>query len=325
MTVLVTGAAGFIGSNLVDMLLARGEDVIGLDNFDRHYDPAIKRANLAGALANPRFELAEMDILDAARLRAVMSERRPGGVIHLAARVSNRGSLAASGSEQYPIVNVDGTRVLLNACNAAPVRSFVFISTGNVYDSSAPVPFCEETTPDLPRTPYSRSKKEAETLVLEAAAQEKLPAAVLRLFTVYGPRQRPDMVHYRFATALLRGAPLTFIGSGSDLRDYLHVHDGCAAIMSCLDRAPVGEVINVASGTRTSLDGLLALLAQITGRIPRILPQASPANDTRLLLADIAKAERLLAWRPRTSLEIGLRDFVSWLKIEEKKCAQHDQ
>jgi len=328
MTVLVTGAAGFIGSNLVDMLLARGDDVIGLDNFDRYYDPGIKRANLSSALANPRFQLVEADILDAARLRTVISARRPNGVIHLAARVSNRGSLVAADNERYATVNVEGTRVLLSACLAAPVRSFVFISTGNVYDSSAPAPFREGVTPDLPRTPYSRSKKEAETLVLEAADREKLPATVLRLFTVFGPRQRPDMVHFRFVAALLRDDPLTFIGSGSDLRDYLHVDDGCTAIMACLDQAPVGEVINVGSGTGTSLDGLLALLARITGKTPRILPQAAPANDTCLLLADIAKADRLLDWRPQTGLDVGLRNFVVWLSatgnLSKKNEVRHD-
>lgn len=319
MIVLVTGAAGFIGSNLVDALLARGDEVIGLDNFDPYYDPAIKHANMAKALENPRFELVEADILDLSRLRAVMDSRRPEGVVHLAARVSNRGSLYAADSERYSFVNAGGTGVLLAACSAAPVRFFVFISTGNIYDSSTPAPFREGVTPDLPRSPYARSKKEAETLVLDAAAQERLPAAVLRFFTVFGPRQRPDMVHYRFAAALLRGEPLTFIGSGSDLRDYLHVSDGCAAIMACLDRAPAGEIINIGSGKGTTLDSLLALLARITGKIPLICQQTAAAGDTRLLLAAIAKAGQRLDWSPVTDLETGLRDFVAWLVTSEKQ------
>jgi UDP-glucuronate 4-epimerase len=319
MIVLVTGAAGFIGSNVVDMLLARGDDVIGLDNFDGHYHPGIKRANVSAAMTNPRFELVEMDVSDADRLRALISARRPGGIVHLAARVSNRGSLSSPDRESYAMVNVEGTRRLLAACIGTAVRSFVHISTGNVYDTSAPAPFREGVTPELPRTPYACSKKDAETLVLAAASSNGLPAAVLRLFTVYGRRQRPDMVHFRFAEALRRGQPLDLIGAGSDLRDYIHVHDCSAAIMACLERPPVGEVINIGSGTGTRLDSLVALLARLVGKPPRIHSRKAPVNDSRLLLADIAKAKSLLEWCPVTGLESGLTDFVAWMAAAEKQ------
>lgn len=317
MKVLVTGAAGFIGSNVVDALLRRGDQVIGLDNFDPYYDPGRKRRNLAAALDDPRFALIEADILDGPRLRSVMENQAPDGVIHLAAQVSNRRSLEAAVGERYALVNAGGTATLLAACRAPQPRSFVFVSTANVYDSAAPAPFREGATPDRPRTPYSRSKKEAETLVLEDAARRGLPAAVLRLFTTYGPRQRPDMVHYRFTASLLRGQPLTLIGDGSDLRDYVHVDDACAAITACLDQHPAGEIINVGSGQATSLDFLLGLLARLTGREPLIRRRAAAAGDTRRLLADIGKAERLLGWKPGTGLEAGLRNFVSWLMTTE--------
>ena len=170
MKVLVTGAAGFIGSNLVDMLLARGDEVIGLDNFDPHYDPAVKRRNLATALKNLRFRLIEGDILDSSCLNDIFRSGRLDGVVHLAAAVSNRQSLYSDADDRYFHVNVRGTDNLIKTARTASVRCFVYVSTGNVYDSSAPVPFREESTPLLPRTPYSRSKREAEARVLAAAA-----------------------------------------------------------------------------------------------------------------------------------------------------------
>ncbi len=315
MSVLVTGAAGFIGSNLVDALLGRGDEVIGLDNFDPYYSPARKRRNLAAAMADPRFELVEADVCDASRLRAVIERRRPTGIVHLAARVSNRLSLAAADAGRYSAVNAGGTAALIAAGAGLQPRSFVFVSTGNVYDCEAPAPFREGISADLPRTPYSKSKKEAEALVLGAGAG--LPATVLRLFTVYGRRQRPDMVHYRFTAALLGGEPLTLIGAGSDLRDYIHVRDACAAIMACLDRPAPGEIINVGSGRGMTLDALLALLSSLSGRTALIRHRAAPAGDTRRLLADVAKAERLLGWRPLTAMEEGLRDFIAWFQSPE--------
>jgi UDP-glucuronate 4-epimerase len=319
MTVLVTGAAGFIGSNLVDALLSRGDEVVGLDNFDPYYDPGRKRRNLAAAMADPRFELVEADILDAPCLRALIERRRPAGIVHLAARVSNRRSLAAA--EDYSAVNAGGTAVLLDACAAARPRSLVFISTGNVYDSEAAAPFREGLTPDLPRTPYSRSKKEAEALVLGAATRVGLPATVLRLFTVYGRRQRPDMVHYRFTSALLGGEPLTLIGAGSDLRDYVDVRDACTAVMACLDRPAPGEIVNIGSGRGTTLDTLLASLSRLSGRTALIRCREAPAGDSRQLLADVTKAGRLLGWRPKTGMEEGLSDFIAWFRSPENSPA----
>lgn len=317
MTVLVTGAAGFIGSNLVDALLGRGDEVIGLDNFDPYYSPARKRRNLARAMADPRFELVEADVCDASRLRAVIERRRPTGIVHLAARVSNRLSLAAADTGGYSAVNAGGTAALIAASAGLEPRSFVFVSTGNVYDGKAPIPFREGITADLPRTPYSKSKKAAEALVLGAAAGVGLPATVLRLFTVYGRRQRPDMVHYRFTSALLGGEPLTLIGAGSDLRDYIHVRDACAAITACLDRPAPGEIVNIGSGRGMTLDDLLAQLSRLSNRTALIRRRDAPAGDTRQLLADIAKAERLFGWRPLTSMEEGLSDFIAWFRSPE--------
>ena len=315
MRVLVTGAAGFIGSNLVDALLKRGDQVIGLDNFDPYYDPRRKRRNLAAALARPGFELVEADVTDEPRLRDLLAGERPDGVVHLAARVSNRNSLAA-GTDGYSAVNAGGTSALLAACRLAPVRSFVMVSTANVYDSTAPAPFREGITPERPRTPYSRSKQEAEALALAAAAQG-LAATVLRLFTTYGPRQRPDMVHHRFVAGLLRGEPLSIIGAGSDLRDYIHVDDACAALIACLDRPAAGEVINIGSGHGTSLAVLLAMLARLTQMEPKVRRLRAAPADSRRLLADITKARRLLDWEPRVALEEGLGAFVSWIAAND--------
>lgn len=326
MTVLVTGAAGFIGSNLVDALLARGDEVIGLDNFDPYYDPAIKRRNLATAVKSPRFRLIEGDILDPSCLGALFQDRRPDGVVHLAACVSNRRSLLAGDSERYFLVNAQGTDRLVNAAAEIPLRSFVYVSTANIYDSSTPATFRENVTPDRPRTPYSKSKKAAEILVLRAAAATGLPATVLRMFTVFGPRQRPDMAQHRFCTALLRGEPLTMIGAGSDRRDYLYVQDACTAIIAALDRVPFAEIINVGSGSGITLQSLLALLSLLTEKPLLLKHQKADANDTAFLLADISKAERLLGWKPLVNLETGLKIFIDWLKetenpLKKEKCS----
>lgn len=316
---LVTGAAGFIGSNLVDTLLRRGDEVIGLDNFDPYYPPARKWRNLAVAMADPRFELVDADVRDASRLRAVIERRRPTGIVHLAARVSNRRSLAAADAAGYSTVNAGGTAALIAASTGIQPHSFVYVSTGNVYDCEASAPFREGVTPDLPRTPYSRSKKEAEALVLGAAKGDGLPATVLRLFTVYGRRQRPDMVHYRFTSSLLGGEPLTLIGAGSDLRDYIHVRDACAAIVACLDRPATGEIVNIGSGLGMPLATLLAFLSRLSGKTALIRRREAPAGDTPLLLADIAKAERLLGWRPLIGMEEGLSDFIAWFQSPENQ------
>jgi UDP-glucuronate 4-epimerase len=321
MNVLVTGAAGFIGSNLVDVLLQRGDEVVGLDNFDPHYDPALKRRNLTKALADPRFKLIEADILDASSLHSVINRWHPNGIVHLAARVSNRHSLGATDSAGYDTVNAGGTATLLAACAGASPRAFVFVSTGNVYDCTATAPFREGVTPDRPLTPYSRSKKAAESHVLDFTARNGLPATVLRLFTVYGPRQRPDMVHYRFASALLAGRPLNFIGAGSDLRDYIHINDACAAIVTCLDHPASGEIVNVGSGRGTTLDSLLELLIRFTGGKPLMRRQKAPSGDTGRMLADIAKAEQKLGWRPAIKLENGLEDFITWFQSPENSFA----
>ncbi len=314
MKVLVTGAAGFIGSNLADALLRRGDEVIGLDNFDPYYDPRRKRRNLGPALAHPRFELVEADVLDAPRLRALLAGRRPDGVVHLAARVSNRRSIGAADGDGYSAVNAGGTAALLAACREAPVRSFVLVSTANVYDSSAPPLFARDSPPSA-RAPRTRgASRRPRRWPWRPPPRKGLPATVLRLFTTYGRRQRPDMVHYRFTAALLRGAPLTVIGDGSDLRDYVHVDDAGAAIIACLDRPASGEVVNVASGTGTTIDALLELLARLTKKTPRIRHETAAAADTRLLLADITKAWKCFGWKPRVGLEAGLEDFVTWIK-----------
>jgi UDP-glucuronate 4-epimerase len=318
MTVLVTGAAGFIGSTLVDALLARGDEVIGLDNFDPYYDPAIKRRNLDAARKNPRFRLMEGDILDSSFLGDIIRNWNPEGVVHLAAAVSNRQSLHSDTDGHYFRVNVRGTDCLINACTGASVRSFVYVSTGNVYDHRSSVPFQEEATPVHPRTPYSRSKREAEIRVLEAAGNGGPPVTVLRFFTVFGPRQRPDMVHHRFCTAMTAGEPLKIIGEGSDLRDYLYVADGCAAITASLNRAPASQIINIGSGRGITLNSLLELLSRLTRKPLIIERRKADPGDTSRLLADVSKAKRLLGWEPSVDLETGLAIFVDWLKQTEK-------
>jgi len=311
MSILVTGAAGFLGSTVADALLERGETVIGLDNFDPYYDPAIKERNIAACLEHPRFRLHRADIRDRSGLERILARERPDAIVHLAATVSNRGSLACD-SRLYEEVNIGGTAALLAACRVSPPRSFVFASTANVYDTRIAGTAREELTPDFPRTPYAWSKQEGERLIRDEVNRSGLPATILRLFTVYGPRQRPDMVHWRFCEALDRGDPVPLIGDGGEERDFIYSGDAVRAILAALNRPRPGDTINVGSGSAVSIQSLMEDLARLLDRPLHVKSRPMHANDTRTLLADIGKAERLLDWNPLVPQAEGLRLFVQW-------------
>jgi len=308
--VLVTGAAGFIGSTVVDELLAEDCTVIGVDNFDTTYNPAVKKRNLAEALKSPRFSLYEVDVRDDRRMKDIFAREKPQGTVHLAACVGNRRSLTAA--DDYDATNVRGTENLLAACSGSTLSSLVFISTVNIYDDLAEMPFREGWTPDAPRTPYAASKKEAELRVQDAVSKQRLPGTILRLSTVYGPRQRPDMGMTVFCRALHRGEPVPVFGEGGEKRDSVFIEDGAAAIVAALKNPQPGEVINISSGSSITTMELLDTMSRLLGLRLRVRFQPADSRDTRVLWCDITKAERLLDWTPLTSLEAGLALFGKW-------------
>ncbi len=309
--VLVTGAAGFIGSQLAVTLLARGAQVVGLDNFDPFYPAALKRANLAAALAHPRFTLVEADCRDRAALNRLFAAFGPfDAIAHLAARAGVRPSLAQAGL--YFDINVRGTQALLEAVAATVPRTrFVHASSSSVY-GSAQGPFREDQTLGRPLSPYAASKHASELVAHVAHHLHGIPVTVLRFFTAYGPRQRPDMAIPQFAARLLRGEPVRLYGGGESHRDYTYVGDIVDGVIRALERADGYRTYNLGSGRLTRLDELVRGLAAALDVPLRAEPAPAQPGDVPLTWADISLARKDLGWEPRTSLEEGLARAAEW-------------
>ena len=315
--VLVTGAAGFIGSHVVDALLARGDRVVGVDNFDAFYDPAIKRSNLGAALRSPSFRLIEADIRDEAAMRDAMRTDRPDVLIHLAARAGVRPSIAAPAL--YADVNVRGTSVLLEAARDAGVERVVFASSSSVYGDTSPVPFRESDPAVTPVSPYAATKRAGELLCETFAHLEpRLRIVSLRFFTVYGPRQRPDLAIHKFARLIDAGRPIPVFGDGTTSRDYTYVSDTVQGVLAAIDRTLEAgvrhEIYNLGESQTITLSELIALLEDALGRtatIERLPPQP---GDVQRTFADISRARAVLGYAPGVSIHEGIRRFVAWLR-----------
>ncbi len=313
-TVLVTGAAGFIGSHLAESLVARGEEVVGLDNFDPFYPRAVKEANLAALARQPRFRLVEGDVRDAALVGSLLGPETV--VVHLAARAGVRPSLEDPAA--YASVNIEGTAVLLEAARRAGVRRFVFGSSSSVYGDSAPVPFNEDWPALLPISPYAATKRAGELLCATFAQLYGLRAMALRFFTVYGPRQRPDLAIHKFTRLIAEGRPLPFYGDGSTERDYTFIDDIVGGVLAAVDwtAAPGAalEIVNLGESRTTRLDALVTLIEAAVGKPARLERLPAQPGDVRRTCADVRKAVQLLGYRPSTPVEDGIPRFVRWFE-----------
>ena len=308
MRILVTGAAGFIGSHLVDRLLERSDEVIGVDNFDPYYAPADKRRNLAGACTNARFSLVEADITDSVALSAALARHEFDSVIHLAAKPGIRSSFRDP--EGYARTNAGGTQVVLDLARQRGVRRIVFGSSSSVYGDTTALPFVESATP-APISPYAASKLAAEQLFRKQQAADGGSLMCLRFFSVYGPRQRPDLAIRKFCELIATGRAVTLFGDGSAERDYTWVGDVVGGILAALERGPDGfEIINLGSGRATSLVRLVELIGEVFGQVPPIDWKPAQQGDVSRTLADLAKARRLLAYEPSVSVDEGIARFV---------------
>jgi len=315
--VLVTGAAGFIGSHLCEALVARGDDVTGVDNFDPFYPRATKERNLEALRADARFRLCEADVRhDALPLAGVHA------VIHLAATAGVRPSLDDPAT--YMDVNVTGTARVLDAASRAGVRRVVLGSSSSVYGESTPAPFAEDAPAVAPISPYAASKRAAELVGYAVGLARKLHILCVRFFTVYGPRQRPDLAVYRFTERIAQGLPVAMHGDGSSERDYTYITDAVDGIVAALDWTGRGgsergdggrwQVVNIGGGERVRLDRLIALIGHALGREPRIERRPDQPGDVRLTAADLSRAERELGYRPRIGIEEGIRRFTRWFE-----------
>lgn len=316
-TCLVTGGAGFIGSHLIDALLDRGDRVVCLDDFNDFYDPALKRANAARHLLRPGYRLVEGDIRDRTLLPDLMRRHWPTVVIHLAACAGVRPSLIDP--FKYQSVNLEGTLNLLEAARQSGVEMFINASSSSVYGENTKAPF-EETDPLLtPASPYGASKLGAEALVRVYARQYDMHAVSLRFFTVYGPRQRPDMAITKFTTRILQGQPITIYGDGSARRDFTFVSDIVEGILASADyRGSAYEAFNLGSGTTVTLQQLIDELELATGRFVHRLYADEQAGDVPLTCSKIDKATRLLGYQPRVQLQAGLPEVVHALRGAEE-------
>ncbi|MFQ5690469.1 MAG: GDP-mannose 4,6-dehydratase [Gemmatimonadota bacterium] len=311
---LVTGAAGFIGSHLVERLLARGDEVVGLDNFDEFYDPAVKRSNLARALSHRAFHLVEGDIRDGACLRAL-----PDGIdliVHLAARAGVRPSI-----EQpllYADVNIKGTQELLEYARDAGIRRFVFGSSSSVYGNNEKVPFAEDDPVDHPISPYAATKRAGELICHTYHHLFGLGIVSLRFFTVYGPRQRPDLAIHKFTRLLSQGLPIPQFGDGTTRRDYTYIDDILAGIegaIAYLEAHPDAyEIVNLGESDTVELSRLIDLIARELGVEPTIERLPPQPGDVERTFADITRARALLGYHPETRIEEGIPRFVQWFR-----------
>jgi UDP-glucuronate 4-epimerase len=315
--VIVTGAAGFIGSHAVDALLEQGCSVVGVDNFDDFYDPAVKRQNLASALRDPRFRLETADVRDAAAMRRVLSMARPDVIVHLAARAGVRPSIAAPAL--YADVNVVGTALLLDAAREAGIERFILASSSSVYGDSADVPFREDDPAVHPISPYAATKRAAELLCETFAhLNPRMRIIALRFFTVYGPRQRPDLAIHKFTRLMAAGEPIPFFGDGSFSRDYTYITDIVQGVLGAIERTrsvTLGyEVFNLGESATTTLSELVTLIEGALGR-KAVLDRRSPQpGDVPRTYADVSRARALLGYAPTVPIREGIPRFVEWFR-----------
>jgi UDP-glucuronate 4-epimerase len=310
--ILVTGGAGFIGSHLTRRLLARGDRVTVLDDFNDFYDPARKRANVAALARSERFALVEGDIRDGAAVDGLFAAAGFDGVVHLAARAGVRPSL--SEPVLYEEVNCIGTLHLLEAARRHGPRVFIFGSSSSVYGINRKVPFAEDDEVNQPISPYATTKRTGELLCYNYHHLYGLRTACLRFFTVYGPAQRPEMAIAKFTDLLARGRPVTLYGDGLSRRDYTYIDDIVDGLVKTLDLAPGFEIVNLGGAETTALGDLVAWLAAELAVEPRIEYLPDQPGDVPITYADVSKAARLLGYRPQVPIREGLRRFVAWYR-----------
>ncbi|PYJ40268.1 MAG: epimerase [Verrucomicrobia bacterium] len=311
MRILVTGGAGFIGSHLVEKLLAEGHEAAILDDFNDFYDPQIKRSNIAGLQkSTPIFQI---DLRDNNAIRALFHREKFDAIAHLAARAGVRPSIAQP--QLYYDTNVNGTLHLLDAARIVGIERFIFASSSSVYGICKTVPFSEDFHLTQTISPYAATKIAGEFLCSTFSHLYQMQVAVLRFFTVYGPRQRPDLAIHKFTRRILRGEPIDQFGDGTTRRDYTYIDDIIQGVMAALryDGTPF-EIFNLGENETVQLKDLIAEIELVVGKKAKLNRLPEQAGDVPLTCADISKAARLLNYRPTTKLGEGLPRFVEWFR-----------
>jgi len=314
-TILVTGAAGFIGSHVAQTFLARGDAVVGLDNLNSYYNPARKRENVAEvqrAADGARFQFLEGDIRDRPLLARIFAERGFDAVVHLAAMAGVR--ISIEDPHLYYDVNLTGTLNLLNETRDRKVGNFVLASTSSVYGATKQIPFVETDPCDRPLAPYAASKRAAEMLGFTYHHLFGQNVTALRFFTVYGPRGRPDMMAYQVLDHLFFGKKVTMFEGGKMYRDWTFVEDIAAGVVAAADR-PLGyEVINLGRGEPTLLGDFVRMIEDLAGKKAELATGPMPKADISYTYADVSKARRLPGYDPRVSVKEGVARFWDWYR-----------
>lgn len=311
-TILITGGAGFIGSHVAEALLARGDRVTILDNFNDFYDPAIKRANLR---AVPNATVVPGDIRDQDLVARLFSEGSFDAVLHLAAMAGVRPSLLDP--LHYEDVNVRGTLILLEELKKRPRTRFVFASSSSVYGANDKVPFAETDDIHHPVSPYAATKRAGELMCWTYHHLYGIPTSCLRFFTVYGPRQRPEMAIHKFVRAVHESKPIPFFGDGSTRRDYTYVDDIVDGVVRSIDRCDGYEIYNLGESATTSLSELVDMIGRACGATPILDRQPMQPGDVLITYADVSKARTRLGYAPRTSVAEGVERFVRWYRAQD--------
>lgn len=309
---LITGVAGFIGSNLAEKLINNGDQVIGIDNFDNFYDKKIKLQNLTILQSSNNFKLYSLDLLNYNELNDVFKTNKIDIVIHLAAKAGVRPSILEPTT--YFNVNLNGTLNLLEVMKINNLQKLIFASSSSVYGNNKTVPFSESDNVDFPISPYAASKKAGELLCHTYHHLYNFDIFCLRFFTVYGQRQRPDLAIHKFTKALLNKEPIPFYGDGTTRRDYTHITDIIKGIEGAINNLNGFEIFNLGESHTTTLIQLINYLEVFTGEKAILKKLPMQAGDVELTFANVDKARKLLNYNPSVNIAEGLREFVNWYK-----------
>lgn len=312
MKILVTGGAGFIGSSVTDRLLERGDQIVCLDNFDDFYKPEIKKRNIDTALKNPGFKLVKGDIRDIGLLKELFAQESFDMIFHPAARAGVRPSIVDP--MLYEDVNIKGTMNLLEMSREHNIKGFIFASSSSVYGKNEKVPFSEEDNVDFPISPYAATKKACELICYTYHALFKLNITCLRFFTVYGPRQRPEMAIHKFTRLIDQGKPVPMFGDGLSKRDYTYIDDIVSGVINAIDHNAPYDIFNIGESQTTELRELIGLIEKYLGKNAIIEHHPDQPGDVPITYADITKAKNILGYNPQTKAVEGVRKFVEWYK-----------
>jgi len=311
MKVLITGAAGFIGSHLCERLLADGWTVVGVDNFDDFYDPQIKRRNISNCLKDENFQLIEADIRDGAAMDKTVGD----GVeiiVHLAALAGVRPSIAQP--LLYADVNVNGTTALLEAAKKHKVGKFIFGSSSSVYGNNEKVPFSEDDNVDFPISPYAATKKAGELICHTYHHLCGIHITCLRFFTVYGPRQRPDLAIHKFAKLIEQDKPIPVYGDGTMMRDFTYIDDIIDGTVAAMDKCEGFNIYNLGESKPITVNDLITEIEKALGKKAVKEYLRPQPGDVERTYADITKAASELGYKPSTTIQLGLKNFTAWLR-----------